>query len=134
VRAWLRAVVNGRMLELAIAVSLGYAIAKLADQIVSVPVLALAQHVTEDPYGDLGVEHLFTVGLYRLNFNVGGTVIFYGEVVAALLVLCLMLLAALLIVRRRERELGVCPLCASRIPYESTHCAYCGSGVASSKA
>jgi len=26
--------------------------------------------------------------------------------------------------------LGACPFCASRIPYDSTHCAYCGSGLA----
>jgi hypothetical protein len=38
-------------------------------------------------------------------------------------------LAGIFIVRRRDRELGECPLCASRIPYESTHCTYCGSGV-----
>ena len=41
----------------------------------------------------------------------------------------LVALVGVLVTRRRDRVLGECPFCASRIPYASTHCAYCGSGV-----
>jgi hypothetical protein len=60
-------------------------------------------------------------------------VIFYGEVLASAIALVLVALVGLMVVRTRDRELGVCPFCDSRIPYESTHCAYCGSGVAPGK-
>jgi large-conductance mechanosensitive channel len=133
VAAWLSSLARGRMLEIAIAVGLGYAIAQLADTLVLVPVGALSQHVGDDPYfGDdiLDLQSLYSVGVYRLNFEIAGTVIFYGDVIATVLTLGLVALVAIAVVRRRNREFGVCPFCASRIPYESTHCAYCGSGVA----
>ncbi len=126
---WLVWLARGRALELAIAVSLGYAAAKLADNVASIPALVLAQHVSDDE-GVLGMLNLFSGGLYLLNFKLGSTVIFYGEVLASAIGLGLVVLVGLMVVRMRDRELGVCPFCASRIPYESTHCAYCGSGVA----
>lgn len=126
---WLVWLARGRALELAIAVALGYAAAKLADNVASIPALVLAQHVSDDE-GVLGMLNLFSGGLYLLNFKLGSTVIFYGEVLASAIGLGLVVLVGLMVVRMRDRELGVCPFCASRIPYESTHCAYCGSGVA----
>lgn len=120
--------VRGRWLELALAVSLGYAVAKLADSVASIPALILAQHVSDDE-GVLGLQNLFSGGLYLLNFELGSTVIFYGRVLASTIALGLVAVIAVLIVRMRDRELGICPFCASRIPYESAHCAYCGSGL-----
>lgn len=120
--------VRGRWLELAVAVSLGYALAKLAESVASIPALVLAQHVSDDE-GVIGLQNLFSGGLYLLNFELWSTVIFYGRVLASMIALGLVAFVAVLVVRRRDRELGVCPFCASRIPYESRHCAYCGSGV-----
>jgi len=57
-------------------------------------------------------------------------VIVYGGVLSATLGIGFVASAGVFIIRRRDRELGVCPHCVSRIPYDSTHCAYCGSGVA----
>ena len=45
---WIACLVRGRSLELAVAVSLGYAGAKLAENVASVPVVILAQHVSND--------------------------------------------------------------------------------------
>lgn len=129
---WLVWLVRGRALELAIAVSLGYAAAKLADNVASIPALVLAQHVSDEE-GVLGMLNLFSGGLYLLNFKLGSTVIFYGEVLASAIGLGLVVLVGLMVVRMRNREFGVCPFCASRIPYKSSHCAYCGSGVAPSE-
>jgi large-conductance mechanosensitive channel len=115
-----------RVLELAIAVALGYALARLATELTEIPVAALAQHVSDD-VGDLG---LYQVSPYFLTFHLGSTVIAYGPVLASTLALVVAASIAWVVVRRRDRELGVCPFCASRIPYQSTHCAYCGSSVA----
>jgi len=92
-------------------------------------VSVLAQHVGNDPSGDDGLLNLF-YGPYDLNFTVGDTVVVYGQVLVSALTIGLIGLAAVPVLRRRNRELGECPFCASRIPYESTHCAYCGSAVA----
>jgi len=133
--SWLPSLVRGRILEIAVAVGLGYAIARLADTLALVPVGVLAQHVATDPYfGDdrsLDPQSLYSIGIYLLNFEIAGTLIFYGDVLATALTLGFVTLVAVLVVRRRDHDLGVCPFCASRIPHESTHCAYCGSGVAS---
>lgn len=131
-RDWLASVWAARLPEVALGLAFGYALVTLADNIVRIPVSILAQHAGRHPSGEddtvLGLVDLFTEP-YHLNFDVGGTVVVYGEPLAATLSLGLVGLAAWLVVRRRDRELGICPFCASRIPYESTHCAYCGSGI-----
>jgi large-conductance mechanosensitive channel len=123
-REWLTALTRGRVLELALALAFGTTLATFATTLVDIPVSALAQHVGRSPFEDV----LFAP--YSLNFSLGKTVIVYGETLEALLSLGLLALVAMIIVRRRDRVLGVCPFCASRIPHESKHCAYCGSGVA----
>jgi large-conductance mechanosensitive channel len=122
-REWLTALTRGRVLELALALAFGTTLATFATTLVDIPVSALAQHVGRSPFEDV----LFAP--YSLNFSLGNTVIVYGETLEALLSLSLLALVAVIIVRRRDRVLGVCPFCASRIPHESKHCAYCGSGV-----
>jgi large-conductance mechanosensitive channel len=122
-REWLTALTRGRVLELALALAFGTTLATFATTLVDIPVSALAQHVGRSPFEDV----LFAP--YSLNFSLGNTVIVYGETLEALLSLGLLALVAVIIVRRRDRVLGVCPFCASRIPHESKHCAYCGSGV-----
>jgi hypothetical protein len=121
---WLASLIRSRALELAVALSLGYALARLADGLTAIPVNALAQHVS-----DADDFELFSGSLYYLNFHVGSTAIYYGQLLASGLTLALLTGVARVVIRRRDRELGVCPFCASRIPYESKHCAYCGSGV-----
>jgi hypothetical protein len=132
-RDWLASLTSERVPEVVIALALGYALASLADQVARVPVAVLATHVGRVPDaeddGVLGLVDLFS-GPHFLYFDVGGTRIVYGLVLSQLLVLGLVGLATWLVVRRRDRALGECPFCASRIPHESTHCAYCGSGVA----
>lgn len=132
-RGWLASLVQGRTLEIGLALALGYAAVTLAEATTSIGVSTLAQHVGRDPFGDeeaiSGVLDLFA-GPYYLNFSIGNTAIIYGQLLSAAIVLGLVALAAVYVVRRRDRALGVCPFCASRIPYESTHCAYCGSSVA----
>jgi hypothetical protein len=126
---WLAWLVRGRSLELACALALGYGASILAKDIADVPVVAVAQHVdARSPL--LGELNLFASGVYLLNFEIGSTVFFGGEVLASLLAVVLVGLVTLVVVRRRDRVLGACPFCASRIPYESGHCAYCGSTVA----
>jgi large-conductance mechanosensitive channel len=127
-REWLTALTRGRVLELALALAFGTTLATFATTLVDIPVSALAQHVGRSPFEEV----LFAP--YSLNFSLGQTVIVYGETLEALLSLGLLALIAVIIVRRRDRVLGVCPFCASRIPYESTHCAYCGSGVSPGEA
>ena len=131
-RPWLISLVHTRALEVALAVGLGYAVAKLVDDVAIVAVTALAQHVPEETFSDEegGLQNLFSIGVYLLNFKVGSTVIFYGDVLASTLALTLLVLVATVVVRVRDRALGLCPFCASRIPHASTHCAYCGSGIA----
>jgi len=123
-REWLSALTRGRVLELALALAFGTTLATFATTLVNVPVSALAQHVGRSPFEDV----LFAP--YSLNFSLGKTVIVYGEILEALLSLGLLALVAVIVVGRRDRVLGVCPFCGSRIPHESKHCAYCGSGVA----
>jgi hypothetical protein len=126
---WIASLIRNRSLELAIALALGYALAKLADTVAAIPVSVLAQHVSHAD-DDLG---LFSSSLYYLKFRVGSTAIFYGHLLASTLTLALVLGAAWFVIRRRDRTLGECPYCASGIPYESTHCAYCGSGISPSE-
>jgi hypothetical protein len=129
-RAWLGSLAGGRSLELATALAVGWATFALAQSAAGVVTHVLGQHVGSNPFGDdAGFESSVFNAPYLLSFDVGGTRIFYGQVVAALLTLGLVGLVAGYVVRRRERELGECPHCASRIPRESTHCAYCGTGV-----
>ena len=131
-RAWRSSLASGRVLELAFALGLGYALWTLADGIADSAVHILAQHAGRVPSGEEGTVldllNLFSAP-YVLNFSLGETVVVYGGVLDSVLALGLVLLVGLVIVRWRDRELGVCPFCASRIPYESTHCAYCGSGL-----
>lgn len=125
-KRWLAVLVRERTLELAAALSLGYAVAKLAEAVIAIPVTTLAQHVSAE--GDrLGLLSLFSGGLYLLNFHLGSTVIFYGQVLASALTLGLLLVLVWLLVKVRNGRLGICPFCASRTPPESRHCAYCGS-------
>ena len=134
-RDWLSSLSSDRVAEVALALALGYAFVTLAENLVHIPVSVLAQNFGRDPSSDnedvvVGLLGLFTTPYY-LYFKIGGTFIAYGPVLAAALVLGLVALVGWYVVRRRDRALGECPFCASRIPYESTHCAYCGSGVAS---
>jgi hypothetical protein len=131
-RAWAAALVRGRMLEVAVAIALGYALHEVAEQIVRVSSGILAQHVGEDPFATETVIDLVSLfeAPYYFNFSVAGTIVVYGNVLSSVVVAALVVLAAAIVVRRRDRVLGECPFCASRIPYESTHCAYCGSSVA----
>ena len=134
VRDWLSSLTTDRVPELALALAVGYALSILADNITRVLVSALTQNVGRNPYADsetLGLD-LFAAPYY-LYFTVGGTVIVYGQLLSALVAFALVALAAVLVIRRHDRALGECPLCASRIPHESTHCAYCGSRVSPSE-
>lgn len=131
-RSWLAWLVRERLTDIALAIALGTALVKLAETLTNVFVSALAQNVGRNPYAEddsiLGLIDLFSAPYY-LNFSLGGTIIAYGQVLSAVIVIGLLTLAAVAVVRRRDHELGVCPFCASRIPYESRHCAYCGLGV-----
>lgn len=132
-REWLSALTLRRVPEIALALAAGYAAWSLAESTADSAVHVLAQHVGRFPSGEedtvLGLLNLFSAGPYVLNFNLGRTVVVYGQVLASAFALGLVVLGGVIIVRWRNRELKVCPFCASRIPYESTHCAYCGSGV-----
>ena len=125
--ALLRRLVQGRGLEWALALALGYALITLARALADVATSTFAQNVRHDPAID--EQSLFNSGVYLLNFHIGATVVFYGPILAAALALALLGVFGRFVVRARDRQLGECPFCASRIPYESTHCAYCGSGV-----
>jgi len=129
---WFSWLTRERVLDIGLALALGTALATFLEKLAEISVGALAQHVGRNPYEEddsiLGLLDLFSAP-YLLNFSIGGTVIAYGPILSALIVLALVGLAAVLVVRRRDRELGECPHCASRIPYASRHCAYCGSGV-----
>jgi len=125
VKAWLATLTRDRALELAVAIALGYAFAQFVESLTEVPIVALAQHVSDD-VEDFG---LFQGSVYYLQFHVGSTVIAYGPILGPMLALAVTAGIAWVMVRRRDRELGECPFCASRIPYESKHCAFCGSSV-----
>jgi hypothetical protein len=124
-RAWITSLTRDRVLEIGLAVALGYTLVQLASGLTTIPLSALAQHVSPD----LGDRDLLQASLYYLSFDVGSTVIAYGPVLGSALTLGLVAALAWVVVKRRDREFGACPFCASRIPYDSTHCAYCGSGV-----
>jgi hypothetical protein len=128
-QAWLGFVTRQRLLEIALAVALGIAAYEAVRTLSSVVVTALAQHVGRTGDGDPRIEDLF-YGQYYLYFNIADIYVVYGQVLVAVLALGLIAAVGLWIVRRRDHELGACPFCASRIPYQSTHCAYCGSAVA----
>jgi len=132
-RAWLTSLVHGRTLELALALAIGYSAVSLASALADVGVNSLAQHVGRDPFTEdeqvTDLLNLFSAPFY-LNFSIGNTAIVYGKVLSEMVALGIVALGGIVVIRRRDRELGVCPFCDSRIPYESTHCAYCGSGVA----
>lgn len=133
-RAWLVELARGRSLELATALALGIALAALAKATADLGFDVVGQLIGRNPFDEEGEPAGATPGSrYLLNFEIGSRVVFYGDILAALFALGLVALVALAIVRRRDRSLGECPLCASRIPYESTHCAYCGSAVAPGK-
>ncbi len=129
-RAWLAFITRNRLLEIALALALGTAALQVAESVSAIAVTALSQHVGRNPYGE-GFEDVEPVyfGAAGLNFSVADTVVIYGQFLVEGLTLGFIALAAIWVIRRRDRELGECPFCASRIPYESTHCAYCGSGV-----
>jgi hypothetical protein len=131
-RDWLSSLASDRVPEVTVGLALGYAAVGLAERVVGVPISVLAQQ-----FGRSGADEADVVlGLvdlsspYYLNFSIGDTVVAYGPVLASALALGLVALTASFVVRRREHTLVECPFCASRIPYESTHCAYCGSGIA----
>jgi hypothetical protein len=132
-RNWLSSLSSDRVLEVALALALGYALVTLLDSVARLPVSVLAQHVGRYPFAEgneaLGLVDLFSEP-FLLNFSVGETVIAYGPVLAEALALGLVALVAWYVVRRRDGVLAECPSCASLIPRESTHCAYCGSSVA----
>lgn len=131
-RPWLASLVRGHAIELALALGLGYAAAVLAADVAGVVVNILAQHIGRVPFGEdgtvLGLLDLFT-SPYYLYFNVGGTIVVFGQALSGALALGLVALLAFFVVRQRARELNACPFCASRIPHASTHCAYCGSSI-----
>lgn len=132
-RDWITSLVHGRLLELALALAVGAAAAALADTTADIGIGLFAQHFGHVPFGEEGGTNEGVANLiadpYLLNFTIGSTVIFYGEVLSALLAVGLVALTGLFVVRKRDRELGTCPFCASRIPHGSSHCAYCGSTV-----
>jgi hypothetical protein len=132
-RSWLSALSSDRVPEVALALALGYALVTLLDNLARIPVSVLAQHVGRYPFAEddetLGLVDLFSEP-FLLNFSVGGTVVVYGPVLAEAFALGLVALVAWYVVRQRDRVLRECPPCGSLIPRESTHCAYCGSGVA----
>jgi large-conductance mechanosensitive channel len=136
-RDWFAWLTRARILDLTLALALGTALATLTENVVGVPISALAQNVGRNPYAPdqtvLGLLDLFS-SPYYLNFNLGGTVIAYGPALAALITLGLLAVICSLLVRQRDRMLDTCPFCASRIPYEATHCAYCGSGISPGEA
>jgi hypothetical protein len=131
-KSWFRSVARGRFLEIGLALGLGYSLASLANSVAEAGSITLAQHVGRDPFtrddNITDLLNLFSAPFY-LNFSIGSTAIVYGKVLSELVALGLVALVGVFVVRRRDDVLGVCPFCASRIPYESTHCAYCGSGV-----
>jgi hypothetical protein len=129
-RAWLAFLTRNRLLEIALALALGTAAFQVAESFATIAVTVLSQHVGSNPYGDAsGQFDPVYLGPVSLNFNVADTIVIYGQILVEALTLGLIALGALWVIRRRDRELGECPFCSSRISYESTHCAYCGSGV-----
>jgi ribosomal protein L40E len=129
VHAWISSLVRGRLPEVALALALGSAAIAVAADLAEVAVRVIAQHAGSNSFDDVGSALDVFAEPYLLNFTIGSTVIVYGDVLVQVLALGLVAFAGALILRRRDHELGVCPYCASRIPYEATTCAYCGSAV-----
>ena len=130
-RAWLASIAEGRLLEVGLVLGLGYAVVNAARDLVDIPIGVLSEHLGRYPFGDgQDIPDLLPPSPTFLNFNLGETVIFYGDVLASILTLGLVALVGISVVRYRDRRLGLCPFCTTRIPYRSTHCAFCGSGVA----
>ncbi len=132
-REWISSLSTERLPEYAIALAAGYALATVADNVTGLAMSILSQHAGSDPSREglslVGLVDLFSAPLY-LNFSIGDTVVVYGHLLSSVVALWLVVLVGYYVVRRRNRELGACPFCASLIPRESTHCAYCGSGIA----
>ncbi|HKX47727.1 MAG TPA: hypothetical protein VJM06_03610 [Gaiellaceae bacterium] len=129
-REWIASLTRERALDVALALALGTALAALAQTLADIPLNVLAQTVGRNPFAGDNLGILDPFSAYSLNVSLGQTVIAYGPALASLVALGLLALVAAVIVRKRDRELGACPFCASRIPHESKHCAYCGSSVA----
>jgi large-conductance mechanosensitive channel len=133
VSAWLAVLARGRILELSVALALGTALAALAQAATATGLDIVGQFIGRNPFVEESGDVTGLTGLvdtrFLLNFEVGSTVIFYGDILAALLALGLVTTLGLAVVRRRNRVLSPCPHCASLIPRRSTHCAHCGSSV-----
>ena len=126
-RAWSLFMVRNRFLEIALAVALGIGAYEVLNKISEAAVNVLAQHVGTSPTGDAFSDLVY--GPYNLYVDIAGTYVVYGQALVGAISLALVGIAGLLVIRRRDKTLAECPFCASRIPFESTHCAYCGSGV-----
>jgi len=131
-RVWSRSLLRHRVLEVCLAVALGYAFLRVAESTADIAVVVLAEHAADDE-GALGLIGLFEAGPQLLNFRIGGAVIVYGHVLGAVLALGLVSLAALLVARAPDGELGVCPHCLSRVPYEASACPSCSLDLIPSK-
>jgi hypothetical protein len=85
VGGWLTSLTRGRTLDVALAVGLGYGAALLAKNVADIPVVSLAQHVDDRNPDEtvLGLSNLFSAGVYLLNFELGSTVIFYGDMLSS---------------------------------------------------
>ena len=132
-REWVSSLGTARLPEIAFAIAFGTALASLAGSLANVVIRVLAEYASHVPSDatEEAEDLLFAFpSADLLNFELGGTVIVYGHLLQATLAFGLVLLAAFLVVRGRDRVLSICPHCASRIPHESTHCAYCGSSIA----
>jgi large-conductance mechanosensitive channel len=130
-RAWSLFIVRNRLLDIALAVALGIAAYEVVRKLSEAGVTALAQHVGRYPGDDdgTGLLNLLSYGPYNLYVEIAGTYVVYGQVLVGAIAFGLVALAGVFVIRARKSHLGECPFCASRIPYESTHCAYCGSSV-----
>jgi large-conductance mechanosensitive channel len=126
--AWVSTLAHGRMLELAVALALGYALATLAGATSDVVLDIVGEVIGRYPF-DGGEGAAILDGRYLLNAEIGSAVIVYGHVLSALLAVGLVAGLGFLVVRRRGHALGACPQCAALIPRASKHCAYCGSTV-----
>ena len=101
---------HGGIAILALVFAIAFAAFELADAVAQAVVTAIQYELLDPESGDSGLS-------------------IRRPVLAAVIALGLVGLVAVAMVRLRDKELSACPFCASRIPYESRHCAYCGSGV-----
>jgi hypothetical protein len=132
-REWISSLSTERLPEYAIALAAGYALATVAGDIADLAMSILAQHAGST-LGDGDASLIGLTGLvnapFYLNVEIGGAIVVYGHLLSAVLALWLVALAGYVVIRRRNRELAACPSCASLVPRESTHCAYCASAIA----